>query len=321
MVHMTRKYEPSVDVIIPVYNTELYIIEALESIERQTYPINKVFVINDASTDRSRDKILNYKEKSPLNIEYIELKENKGPAHARNIGIKLSNADYLSFHDADDVITPDKISLQVAYMAEHHDVLFTHTNFVFMDGEGKHIETEHYNRRRGVPVEGDVRELIYYNIFFMSSPTVVIARSAFDRVGLFDENMRYGEDMDIWMKISKISDFGYIPKVCLYMRRHASNTTNSQKMFEGLFPFYNRWLMEFPNDTYVVKSIRTAMPYLAFKSKSRRKFIEQNLREDIQRKLFPFGLTFAILTGFPRWTLKFFKKMYWKTFRNKTLSK
>lgn len=319
MINMLKP-PPTVDVIIPLYNAELYITEALESMERQTYPINKVFVINDASTDKSRDKLLKYKENSRLNIEYIELKENRGPAHARNVGIKLSQADFLSFHDADDVIVPDKIERQIKYMVDQPEVLLTHTNFIYTDEKGEHIETEHYNRRRGVPLHGDVSRLIFYNIFYLSAPTVIITRRAIDRVGLFDEEMRYGEDMDMWIKISKISEFGYIPEVCLYMRRHTGNTTNSKKMFEGLFPFYNKWLMEFPNDTVAVKGVKTSIPYHAFKSRERRFFIHQNLKDEIKRKLFPLGsLEFAIAIGFPRWVMKFFKKIFWKNLTNRKI--
>jgi glycosyltransferase involved in cell wall biosynthesis len=311
---MAQKSSPTIDVIIPVYNTEAYIIEALKSIEKQTYPVHKVFVINDASTDKSREKILAYKSTSNLSIEYIELSKNRGPAHARNVGIKLSSAKFLSFHDADDTITPDKIERQIKYMTENPKVLLTHTNFIYTDESGKHIETSIHNRRKGVPLHGDVRKSIFYNIFYLSAPTVIVARTALDQVGLFDENMRYGEDMDMWIKISKISNFGYIPEICLYMRRHATNTTNYlDKMFEGLFPFYNKWLMEFPDDTPVVKGVKISIPYYAFKAKSHRKFIEKELKPDLKVKLFPFGsLSNAIITSIPWWIVKFIKKRLWK---------
>jgi glycosyltransferase involved in cell wall biosynthesis len=302
--------KPTVDVIIPVYNAELYIYEALSSIQKQTYPVNKIIIVDDGSTDKSQAEIQRFKNRTKVPVEYIRT-QNMGPAHARNIGIKASTADYISIHDADDVALPNKIESQIDLVLKNPEILFVHANYIFTNAEGKHIETRKHNRNKGTPLEGDVSKSIYYKVEDISTPTALIKRSLFNEVGLFDESMRYAEDLDMWMRISKKTKFGYIPEVSLHMRRHETNTTNSSRMFAAMFTFYNRWLSEFPDDSPTTLGLKRYLPYRALLSSGDRLNIKTKLDKKIQDRLLPFGnIYLAILVRIPYWIGKAIQRLF-----------
>jgi len=97
-----------IDVAIPVYNGENFILQALESVACQTLLPNKIIIIDDGSTDNTNKLISDYAKNSKLNIKIIK-KENGGLSSARNTGIKESDAEFIAFLDADDLWLPDKL--------------------------------------------------------------------------------------------------------------------------------------------------------------------------------------------------------------------
>lgn len=114
---------PKVSIIIPVYNTEKYLRNTLESVINQTY-IDKVeiVIVNDGSTDNSEDIILEYKEKYDEIIKYYK-KKNEGIAKARNFGIEKAIGEYILFVDSDDIVKKDLVEKIYPYMDEDIDCI------------------------------------------------------------------------------------------------------------------------------------------------------------------------------------------------------
>lgn len=105
---------PLVSILIPVYNTEKYVAEAIESALNQTYKNIEIVIVDDGSTDRSWEIIESYREKYPNIIKTFK-QENKGACAARNKAFELSTGQYIQYLDSDDLLAPDKIEHQIKY--------------------------------------------------------------------------------------------------------------------------------------------------------------------------------------------------------------
>lgn len=107
----------SVSIVIPCYNVEAYVSEAIESALAQTYPIHKIVCVDDGSCDSTLTILREYEARYPSKISVVT-GPNKGGNHARNLGLNAISSDYVQFLDADDVLFPDKIEVQIGLIAE-----------------------------------------------------------------------------------------------------------------------------------------------------------------------------------------------------------
>lgn len=129
------KYEESlISIVIPVYNAEKYIAEAIECILRQTYQNWELIFVDDSSADRSIEIIEGYLQKD-RRLHLYRLHVNSGPAIARNIGIMKAAGRYLAFMDADDLCSKDKLEKQLSFMQEKQ-CAFCYTGYCFADESG-----------------------------------------------------------------------------------------------------------------------------------------------------------------------------------------
>ena len=110
----TSKKEPQVDIIIPNYNKDKYLTECIESVINQTYKNWFLYIIDDNSKDKSKEILQKYK--TFQNIKVLSLNKNKGPSFCRNLGMRISNAQFISFLDSDDIWTSDKLKTQINFM-------------------------------------------------------------------------------------------------------------------------------------------------------------------------------------------------------------
>jgi len=209
---------PKISVIIPTYNSAQFIAEALESVFVQTYKDYEVIVVDDGSTDNTKEVLKPYMSK----IRYI-YKENGGAASARNVGIKNARGEYIAFLDSDDLWLPEKLEKQVKYFEEHLQV-----DMVFADcvrfGE------EVLNTRNGTRqlVSDDMFVNIWwYNI--VPTSTVIVRKSCFEKVGLFDEarEIETAEDAEMWLRIAREYKVGYLKEVVTKYRVRTSGYSRS----------------------------------------------------------------------------------------------
>ena len=189
-----------VSVIVPVYNGEQYLAEALTSILSQDYRPLEVIVVDDGSTDRSAEIARSFNE-----VRYIR-QENQGPAAARNTGMAAAHGGFLTFCDADDLLRPAKVGVQVAYLQEHLDVdcvLVRHE--VFFE-------------------PGVVRPAWLMDDEGAQPQSALVRRSVVERVGGFDRAYRLTEGIE-WL--SRMRDAGVtiamIPEVLQDRRIHGGN--------------------------------------------------------------------------------------------------
>lgn len=235
---------PKVSVIIPVYNGEKYISLAIDSVFNQTYKNIEIIVVDDGSTDRTAEIIQSYQQKNELSgrVKLIYIyQQNQGCAAARNHGIANSNGEYIAFLDYDDLWLPEKIDLQVKYMLDHSEIGMVHSNNWAIDGDGNIISGT--NRPKGA--QGKCfKEIFIQNS--ISVLTVVIRKKCIEKIGFFDESLRYVEDRDLWLRLAREFPIGYIDQKLGFYRLHSSNMTTNiiqhlkyrEKMFDKILKMY-----------------------------------------------------------------------------------
>jgi glycosyltransferase involved in cell wall biosynthesis len=249
-----------VDVVIPAYNAARYIEETLSSVASQVDALYKIIVVNDGSTDQTQELVSQFAAKhSHLSIQIIE-QANAGLSAARNAGIKASTAPYIAFLDADDLWLPEKLTKQLSVFNQaQNDKL----GLVYC---AYSVISEDSTRLSSVAVispslRGDAsRKLLQGNFISGSGSAVLIKRTVFDAVGLFDQKLRAGEDWDMWLRISKNFLINYCPEELVLIRLHESNMQrDSLRMLSADLMILNKFEAEGQTNFFLLWKIRTIL--------------------------------------------------------------
>jgi len=218
---------PTVSVIVPIYNPRPdYLDEALSSVASQGVDLEAV-VVNDGSTDRGFEPVL---ERHREMVRLIE-KENAGVASARNAGLSAARGEFVAFLDQDDRWRPDKLRKQLAvFRADPSvDVVFHPVDYIDENGaprkKNPHKERLLRKRRRSKDTLG---ALLEGN--FIYSPTVLARRACFQKTGGFDPSVDPHDDWDMWLRLA-IAGFKFagIEEPLAQWRVHPGNTSRDEE--------------------------------------------------------------------------------------------
>jgi glycosyltransferase involved in cell wall biosynthesis len=182
----------SVSVIIPDYNQAHYLSNAITSVLRQSYPAHEIIVVDDGSTDESREVINQFGD----NVRYIR-QENQGLAGARNTGIQASAGELIGLLDADDEWAPDYLEAMLPLADEHPDVPVFYCMAHCMDMNG--IDLPQFVG--GPPVSPDWIYQVLLRQNFIIPSTVLFRRKPILEAGMFDASLRSCEDWDLWLRL------------------------------------------------------------------------------------------------------------------------
>lgn len=211
---------PKVSVIIPTYNRERFIADAVDSVLAQTYDDFEVIVVDDGSSDGTPAILSVYADDRLIHLT----QSNQGRSHARNRALAIARGEYIAFLDSDDVYLPSKLALQVSFLDSHPDVGMIYTSAACIDDEGRDIDY-----RYAASVSGHIyRDIAFFEPVTITLPTVMARRSVFDRVGMFDERMERFEDTDMWRRVSKVTCIHALPIETCKLRTHHDNKLASQ---------------------------------------------------------------------------------------------
>lgn len=192
---------PLVSVVIPAYNRVDLTIQTIDSVLAQTYPALEVIVVDDGSTDNTRERLRVYGDR----IRYIH-KENGGACSARNTGFRAARGKYIGFLDCDDLYEPQKVAVCVEKLEERPEYGFVHTDAVVIDEEDRLVR---HKPRSPKNLEGWIcKRLVRKN--FIYNPTVMIRRECLEAVGGFDEDLFPPADWDMWLRLAERFPAGYI---------------------------------------------------------------------------------------------------------------
>jgi glycosyltransferase involved in cell wall biosynthesis len=189
----------SVSVIIPTYNRSAFLKSALESVNSQSYPIKEILVIDDGSTDQTVENLTpNFKS-----VIFIR-QENQGVSAARNTGIKKATGEWIALLDSDDLWTVGKIEKQIAHLRQNPKIKACHSGEEWVRN-GRHVNIP---TRLNKSNDGLFSRSLDRCIICPSS--ILIHRSVFKKIGIFDEDLPLCEDYDFWIRLLLHYEIGLV---------------------------------------------------------------------------------------------------------------
>lgn len=212
--------KPLVSVIMPAYNAERYIGEAIESILAQTYGNIELVIVEDSSSDRTLEAIRSFRD---ARIVLVKNDANMGIAFSTNRGIGLSKGKYIALMDDDDVAVPDRISLQAGHMEKHAEIDILGGLGEVMDSSWNHLG--YYPEPRTNPKY--IKALLLFTWWDFANGTTMMRREFWERSGIRYEDGCHGlQDLRFFMKASKVGTISAIHNLLLYKREHERTETN-----------------------------------------------------------------------------------------------
>lgn len=202
--------QPLISVILPVYNGEKYLLEAVQSILNQTYANFELIVVNDGSKDKSEEIIKNIKD--PRIVYHY--KSNSGLADSLNYGISLSKGYYIARQDQDDISYPTRFEKQVDFLEKNRNVGLLGTRArVFKDNSS---EVKYHNHPTN---PWDLKfDLLFDNPFVHSS--VMFRKEDFLKVNNYNTDRNYYEDYELWSRFAEVGDVANLKDVLVDYRHH-----------------------------------------------------------------------------------------------------
>lgn len=235
---------PSVSVVIPAYNAEQFVGQALDSVLNQTFQDFEVLVVDDGSSDRTAELVT---ARYPR-VQFVS-QRNGGASSARNRGVEMATGEFVAFLDADDEWHPEKLQAQVALMRRYPDAVLGRTVFIEEPLDNASSLFSGGRTEPGLPDHYLVRDLAqsFLDPYFATS-AVLVRRSAFQKVGGFDTGLKIAEDVDLYLRI--LAEAPLIPvvaKPALHKRFvPGSLGEDSEAGYVKLLEVYHRFLKDWP---------------------------------------------------------------------------
>lgn len=206
-----------VSIVIPTYNRANLIYYSIDSALNQSYKNIEVIIIDDGSTDNTKDVCMKYGDR----VAYF-YKPNGGIASALNYGIKVMKGTWFKWLSSDDVLTSDAVEkLLAATKSTGGHIVYS--DFDMIDDNNNYLYTV---REEHCKDYYEFASRLWFN-FIGNGSSIIIHRSCFDVVGLFDESLRFHEDLDWWLRACMVHGymFYHVPEILLKYRKHSQQTS------------------------------------------------------------------------------------------------
>jgi glycosyltransferase involved in cell wall biosynthesis len=240
---MSTAPQPLVSIIIPTYNYARFIAEAVASVHSQSYSNWEIIVVDDGSTDNTEEVVQRIAAADPR-ISYLR-QDNARQAAARNYGIRQAQGSYFQFLDADDLIEPQKLAQQVAFLEQHPDVDITYcgVRYFSSEGAGELLLSRQYSSWEDsgawMPeISGQGKQvllaLLRNNIMVVNAP--LIRREVIDRVGFFDVDLTPVEDWEYLIRCAAegvVFSFNDVGGARALVRAHGESSSLNQTRYLG----------------------------------------------------------------------------------------
>lgn len=215
---------PLVSVICLSYNHEAYAVETLNSVINQTYPNIELLIADDYSSDNSVGVIQNWLKNHP-EIHFVINQKNLGSTKTFNQLAKKAKGAFIIDLAADDVLLPNCIEQQVKAFqnSKHENLGIVYGNLIEIDENGNFIRN--YYTEKDHPESGNIYKMVIGRTTKICSSSSMVKKSIFEKLGYYDENLAY-EDLDLWVRASRIYEFEYIPELLIKKRILASSMSS-----------------------------------------------------------------------------------------------
>jgi len=215
---LSMNAQPLISVIMPCYNSEKYIEQAIESILNQTYKNIELIVVDDCSTDNSFELAKGY-SKRDQRVKCFKNKDNIGATKTLNRLIEKSRGQYIARMDPDDISFEDRIEKQYRLLIkQNYDVLGT--NIIFIDSSGNRKSKRRYSKNIGSVIKLENP---------LAHPTVLMKKNNLVIYGGYDEKFVTSQDYDLWLRLwSHGCKIGIVDEYCLYYRIHEDGISKKE---------------------------------------------------------------------------------------------
>jgi len=243
---------PKISVIIPTHNRAHLVCETIDSVLTQTYTNYEIIVVDDGSTDNTKEVLERYGKK----IRYF-YQENQGQATASNYAVRQSKGDYLAFIDDDDLWLPEKLEQQVKVLEKYPDLHLVCSDCYALRENGNLVR---WNKKK-------TKEDTFQSIFdgnFIIHPTVMLRKKCFEDVGGYDTRLRTTIDYDLWLRLIRKYKFRHMSIPLTKYRLHSQNMHKNikQKLKDHLYIFSKEENVSHLN--FIQKRIKIAREYHDF---------------------------------------------------------
>ncbi len=229
----------TIAVVIPAYNAQPFICEALDSVAAQRRKADQIIVVNDGSTDQTADIVCKWTNRTGVDVQLVQ-QENQGLPGARNTGIRHAKTDLIALLDADDLFLPHHL--------EHFERAFkSHSDIVLCFGDAQGFRSEEIAKEsyfRGTLIEtlqydedshglrlirGSAYSSLIQGSYIPCCATLLLKKAA-KSIQLFDEGLKRTQDRDFWLRLSRVGRFAYYPEFLARVRYHDNNLTHPRQL-------------------------------------------------------------------------------------------
>ncbi len=281
-----------VSVLIPCYNHQDFVSQTINSVMNQTFSDFELIVIDDGSTDNSVAVIKELQNK--YKFRFIS-RSNKGLVPTVNELLSYSRGEYYVLFASDDVMLPNRLERQVAFLDSNPEYAVCHSCTEWIDTQGRFMKTDCICNPSGYIFP----ELLKGN--FIIAPSAMVRKSVLDDVGIYDESLQI-EDYDMFLRIAHKYPIGYLQEVLVQYRQHGDNSYNNPTKFrlmnENVYKILSKW----KNSEYYTFSLHDHY-FQSFK-----RFTKTKDKKS------------TIFYGMLSWR-KLNRKMYWVAWRNFLINK
>ena len=208
---MKQDYLPQISVILPIYNGEMYLAEAIDSILSQTYHDFELIIINDCSSDRTPEILSTYTDDR---IRIVNNPSNLKLSRSLNKGIELARGQLIARMDADDISLPERFEKQIAFLERNPEIGVVGSQLKKIDENGNFSG---YISRELLP------EILRWELFFgppLGHPSVMMRADILKTVGGYSNDLLVAVDYELWTRLIKITRFANLPEPLVLYRKH-----------------------------------------------------------------------------------------------------
>ena len=218
---------PAVSVVMPLYNVQAHLREAMDSLLGQRFGDFEIVAVDDGSRDATLDILRGYEAADPR-VRVLS-RPNTGIVGALNDGLRMARADFIARMDGDDISLPDRLQKQVDYLLAHPACVLVGSQVMLIDPEGQpicphpqtryaHADIDHDHLNRGWPV---------------IHPAVMMRRAAVERVGGYREQYKFLEDLDLFLRLAEVGELANLPDILLKYRLHFASICHTRHDIQG----------------------------------------------------------------------------------------
>lgn len=251
---MSKIKEGLVSIIIPCYNASAYIAETLSSIANQTYPQYEIIIVDDGSTDKSKEIIL---KSDNLKIKYCH-KENEGVSIARNYGLKKAKGEFILFLDADDLLSPNFLKDRILSLS-NSEAVGCASNVILIDKDGESLV------RKPFLAGSKSIQILEFHTDIITCPSSYVFKSSFLKKGkiLFNEKLQSSADKYFLLEVLKSGSIQIINSSPMYYRILADSMSHniSIKLVKDQISYYTEIKQLFKNDKPLSRSFYARLCY------------------------------------------------------------